>query len=57
MFFNKADIVIGKLKAAGSSKVADAENAIQNVLLEQLENLDGIHFATSNLVDNLNSAF
>ena len=30
---------------------------IQNVLLEELENFDGILFATSNLVANLDSAF
>lgn len=57
LLFNEADAVIGKRKAAGSSSVADTENAIQNVLLEELENFNGILFATSNLVDNLDPAF
>jgi signal recognition particle GTPase len=57
LFFNEADAIIGKRKSAGSSSVADTENAIQNVLLEELENFDGIMFATSNLVTNLDSAF
>ena len=57
LLFNEADAIIGKRKIAGSSSVSDTENAIQNVLLEELENFDGILFATSNLVANLDSAF
>jgi SpoVK/Ycf46/Vps4 family AAA+-type ATPase len=57
LLFNEADAIIGKRKSAGSSTVSDTENAIQNVLLEELENFDGILFATSNLVANLDSAF
>ncbi|MGC4128097.1 MAG: ATP-binding protein [Bergeyella sp.] len=57
LLFNEADAVIGKRKDAGSSNVADTENAIQNILLEELENFDGILFATTNLVENLDSAF
>jgi len=57
LLFNEADAIIGKRKAAGSSSVADTENAIQNILLEELENFNGILFATSNLVDNIDSAF
>ena len=57
LLFNEADAIIGKRKGAGSSSVADTENVIQNVLLEELENFDGILFATSNLVANLDSAF
>ena len=33
------------------------ENAIQNILLEAMENLDGIMIATTNLTCNLDSAF
>jgi SpoVK/Ycf46/Vps4 family AAA+-type ATPase len=57
LLFNEADAVIGKRKNAGSSSVSDTENAIQNILLEELENFDGILFATSNLVKNLDPAF
>ena len=57
LLFNEADAVIGKRKNAGSSSVSDTENAIQNILLEELENFDGILFATSNLVANLDPAF
>lgn len=57
LLFNEADAIIGKRKIAGSSSVSDTENAIQNILLEELENFDGILFATSNLVGNLDAAF
>lgn len=57
LLFNEADAIIGKRKSAGASNVSDTENAIQNILLEELENFDGILFATSNLVNNLDSAF
>lgn len=57
LLFNEADAVIGKRKSAGSSRVADTENAIQNILLEELEMFDGILFATTNLVENMDSAF
>ena len=57
LLFNEADAVIGKRKSAGSSSVSDTENAIQNILLEELENFNGILFATSNLVTNLDPAF
>lgn len=57
LLFNEADAVISKRKAAGSSNVADTENAIQNILLEELENFNGILFATTNLIENMDSAF
>jgi len=57
LLFNEADAIIGKRKSAGSTSTSDTENAIQNILLEELENFDGILFATSNLVDNLDAAF
>lgn len=57
LLLNEADAIIGKRKQAGSSNVADTENAIQNVFLEELENFDGILFATTNLVNNMDNAF
>ena len=57
LLFNEADAIIGKRKNAGATPVADTENAIQNILLEELENFNGILFATSNLVNNFDPAF
>ena len=57
LLFNEADAIISMRKSAGSSSVSDTENAVQNILLEELENFDGILFATSNLINNLDPAF
>ena len=57
LFFNEADAVIAKRKDANSSNLAQTENAIQNILLEELEKFNGILFATTNLAKNLDAAF
>ena len=57
LLFNEADGILSKRKDTSSSNVAQTENAIQNIILEEMENLDGIMIATTNLVDNLDSAF
>ena len=57
LFFNECDAVLSKRREIGHSNTAQMENAIQNILLEEIENLDGILIATTNLVDNLDSAF
>lgn len=57
LFFNEADAIISKRKALGNSNVSQTENAIQNILLEELENFEGILIATTNLANNLDSAF
>lgn len=57
LFFNEADAIISKRKEGSNSNVAQTENAIQNILLEEFENFDGILIATTNLISNLDSAF
>lgn len=57
LLFNEADAIISRRKAAGSTSVADTENAIQNIILEEMEIFEGILFATTNLVDNMDAAF
>ena len=57
LLFNEADAIIGKRKVVGNASTSETENAIQNILLEELENFKGILFATSNLVMNLDTAF
>lgn len=57
LLFNEADAIIGKRKVGGNAATSETENAIQNILLEELENFKGILFATSNLVMNLDTAF
>lgn len=57
LLFNEADAVLGKRKDGNASNVAQTENAIQNIILEQMEKNDGILIATTNLIDNLDAAF
>ncbi len=57
LLFNEADAVFSKRKDSGYSNVAQTENAMQNIILEEMEKLDGILIATTNLADNLDAAF
>lgn len=57
LLFNEADAVIGKRKEAGNSSIHQTENTIQNIILQEMENLDGIMIATTNLTQNLDKAF
>ncbi len=57
LLFNEADAVFSKRKEVTNSNVVQTENAIQNIILEEMENLDGILIATTNLADNLDKAF
>lgn len=57
LLFNEADAVLAKRKEGNSGNVAQTENAIQNIILDEMENLDGILIATTNLANNLDGAF
>jgi len=57
LFFNEADAIFSTRREMGSSNTVQTENAIQNIILEELENFEGILIATTNLVNNLDSAF
>jgi len=57
LLINEADAVIGKRKDVSRSSVAQTENAIQNIILQELENLKGILIATTNLTENMDNAF
>ncbi|MCR5189389.1 MAG: ATP-binding protein [Treponema sp.] len=57
LLFNEADAIISKRKSVDSGNVAQTENAIQNIILEQMESLEGIMIATTNLCENMDKAF
>lgn len=57
LLFNEADAIISKRKENSNSTVAQTENTIQNILLEELENFEGILIATTNLASNMDTAF
>ena len=57
LLFNEADAIISKRKDSTVGDVAQTENAMQNIILEELENLRGIFIATTNLAENMDAAF
>lgn len=57
LFFNEADGIIGRRKDLSRFTSEDTENRIQNILLEEIENFEGILIATTNLVNNMDPAF
>ena len=57
LLFNECDAVFSKRKDISYSNTAQTENSIQNIILEEMENLEGILIATTNLTDNLGPAF
>lgn len=56
LLFNEADALFNK-RVEVQQNADQMNNAMQNILLEELENFQGILFATTNLADNLDSAF
>ena len=58
LFFNEADGIFGKRSTSGfNPSVEKMDNAMQNIILQEMEDLDGILIATTNLTGNLDSAF
>jgi len=59
LLFNEADAVFTKRRvlSADYNGPGQTENAIQNIILSEIENLNGILIATTNLSANLDSAF
>lgn len=57
LLFNEADALFGMRKAGAENSVDKMENAMQNIFLQEIEQLDGILIATTNLCCNLDSAF
>jgi hypothetical protein len=59
LLFNEADAVFSKRRHLDNdySGPAQTENAIQNIILQEIENLNGILIATTNLSSNMDAAF
>ncbi len=57
LLFNEADAIINKRSNNTDSAVDKMENTCQNIILQAMENLSGIMIATTNLTNNLDSAF
>ncbi|MDK2843202.1 MAG: hypothetical protein PWQ17_2709 [Anaerophaga sp.] len=56
LLFNEADALLGTRMETLHS-VDKMENALQNIILQEMENLNGIMIATTNMTRNLDKAF
>ena len=56
LLFNEADAIISK-RLDVTDAIGQMNNTMQNILLEELENFEGIFMATTNLIDNMDDAF
>ena len=57
LFFNEADAVFTKRIENVEQSVDQMNNSIQNIILEEMESIEGILIATTNLLFNLDPAF
>ena len=57
LLFNEADAVLGIRQEGAARAVDKMENSIQNIILQEMEKLEGIMIATTNLTQNLDKAF
>ena len=57
LLFNEADGVLGIRQEGAQRAVDKMENSIQNIILQEMETLEGIRIATTNLTSNLDKAF
>ena len=57
LLFNEADAIINKRQEGAERAIDKMENSIQNIILQEMETLDGILIATTNLAQNMDKAF
>ncbi|MCF8365057.1 MAG: AAA family ATPase [Bacteroidales bacterium] len=57
LLFNEADGIFGKRSTNLDSSVSQTLNAMQNIILQEMEDFEGIMVATTNLTENLDPAF
>lgn len=57
LLFNEADAIFNRRIEKPADSVDQMNNAMQNIILEEMENLEGILIATTNLEGNLDDAF
>lgn len=57
LLFNEADSIFGKRLTKVQHSVDQMLNTMQNIILQEMETLEGILIATTNLSENLDAAF
>ena len=57
LLFNEADSIFGRRLTNVSHSADQMLNTMQNIILQEMESLEGILIATTNLTENLDEAF
>lgn len=57
LLFNEADALLTRRNDNTTTSVDKMENAMQNIFLQEIESMEGILIATTNLTSNLDAAF
>lgn len=57
LLFNEADAIIGTRNENVKNPVGKMENTMQNIILQEMEDFEGILIATTNLAANFDKAF
>ena len=57
LLFNEADAIIGTRRVGAEAAVDKLENSLLEIILEEMETLEGIMIATTNLEKNIDKAF
>lgn len=59
LLFNEADAIFSKRRQLDDTRSGpgQTENAIQNIILQEMENLNGILICTTNMISNFDKAF
>ena len=57
LLFNEADAIFARRFENVDSSVDQMNNTMQNIILQEMEDLDGLLIATTNLANNLDPAF
>lgn len=57
LLFNEADSVIGTRREGAEAAVDKLENSLLSIILQEMETLEGIMVATTNLENNMDKAF
>jgi len=57
LLFNEADSIIGTRREGAEAAVDKLENSLLSIILQEMENLEGIMIATTNLEKNMDKAF
>ena len=57
LLFNEADAIFGVRMSGAERAVDKMENSLQNIILQEMEDMQGIMIATTNLLENFDKAF